>query len=131
MVILDDEADDGLVDDADGAGDEPLALVGVEGDALCEVHDVVGPLADEMGVGKCLLRAAEHTQWLVSDLVAVAVRAMEQVVAPAFTDSGDVGRSSCRPVVTRTRRLPSDSPLSRPNSNRRPRLPSTAQGLIR
>ena len=51
LVVLDDEAGDGFVDDADGAGDELFALVGGQGGAVGEEHDVVGPLTDEVGVG--------------------------------------------------------------------------------
>ena len=36
-------------------------------------------------------RTAEHAEGLVADLVAVAVRAVQQVAAPPLADSGDVG----------------------------------------
>ena len=84
LVVLDDEAGDGVVDDADGAGDELFALVGGEGGAVGEEDDVVGPLPDEVGVGEGLRGAAEHAEGLVPDLVAVAVGAVQQVAAPAL-----------------------------------------------
>ena len=57
-----------------------------------EEDDVVGPLADEQGVLDGGGVGAEHAEWLVTNLPAVAVGAVEEVPAPSFTDAGDVGQ---------------------------------------
>ena len=90
MVVFDDEADDGVLDDADGPGDEPLPLVGGERGSVGEDHDIVGPLADELCMCEGVGRAAEHPKRLVTDLVAVAVGTVEQIAAPALSNTGEV-----------------------------------------
>ena len=42
-------------------------------------------------------RAAEHAEALVANLVAVAVRAVEQVATPALADAGEVGELIAEP----------------------------------
>ena len=97
LVVVDDQPGDRGVDDADGAGDELFALFGGEDGAVGEEHDVVGPLADQVGVGDGLGRAAEHAEGLVADLVAVAVGAVQQVATPPFAHAGDVGDVVAQP----------------------------------
>lgn len=48
-------------------------------------------------MGEGLGRAAEDAERLVPDLVAVAVRAVKEVYAPAFADAGDVGNFVVEP----------------------------------
>ena len=95
VIVVDGEADDGLVDDADGAGDELFALGRSQGGAVGEQDNVVGPQPDEVGVRQGLggggLVAGQDTDGLVGDFVAVAVGAVEEVASPSLADAGDVG----------------------------------------
>ena len=58
---------------------------------MLEVDDVVGPLPDEQGVLDGRGVGAEHPERLIAHLPAVAVGAVEEVLAPPFPDAGDVG----------------------------------------
>ncbi len=96
-VVIDDQAGDGAVDDADGPGDELLALVGGERAGVGEEHDVAGPLPDDERVLDGVRGSTEYAEALVADLVAVAVGAVEQVAAPALADARDVGEHVAEP----------------------------------
>ena len=96
-VVLDDEAGDRAVDDADGAGDELLAFVVGDAAGVGEEHDVGRPLTDQERVLDRVRRATEHAEALVADLVTVAVRAVEQVAAPALADAREVGELVAEP----------------------------------
>ena len=96
-VVLDDQAADRAVDDADGPGHELLALVRGGRAGVAEEHDVAGPLPDQERVLDGVRGAAEYAEALVADLVAVAVRAVEQVAAPALADSREVGELVAEP----------------------------------
>ena len=93
LVVLDDQAGDRLVDDADGAGDELLALVGGERRCRWRRTRRRRTTGGRGGRGRSSLRGVppEDAEGLVADLVAVAVRAVQQVTTPPFADAGDVG----------------------------------------
>ena len=65
--------------------------------AVGEQDDVVGPLPDQLRVRDRLRGAAEDAERLVADLVAVAVRAVQQVAAPALAHPGDVRHVVAQP----------------------------------
>ena len=65
--------------------------------AVGEEHDVGRPLADQVGVGDRFSGSAEYAEGLVAHLVAVAVRAVQQVAAPALPDAGYVGELVAQP----------------------------------
>lgn len=115
---LDVQAGDFAVDDADGAGDELLALVRAQSAAVREVHDIAGPLPDELDLVKGVRRAAEDAYLAAAYLEAVAVRAVEDLAAEAGPDAGDVGQLVDQPVATSSRRdfsrVPSVSSASKP-----------------
>ena len=96
-VVLDDEPRDRPLDDPDGPGEQLLALERGEGAGVVEVDDVAGPLPDDQGVLHGLRGAAEHAEALVADLVAVAVRAVQQVATPALADAREVGHLVAQP----------------------------------
>ncbi len=58
-----------------------------------EVDDVVGPLADQLRVEHGPRVGAEDTEWLVPDLPAVAVGAVQEVPTPSFVHARQVGDS--------------------------------------
>ena len=127
-VVLDDEAGDRSVDDSDGAGGELLSLRRGEGIPVGEVDDVVGPLTDEVGMGERFWRTAEDAQGLFSDLVAVAVRAVEQISAPPFAHAGEV-----RGIVAQTRgdqdtTAPHSGPVVEPDVEAHP--PGAGMGRV-
>ena len=90
VVVVDDEPGDGALDDADATGGQLLALLGAEGIAVWEQGDVGRPLPHQQGVLDGLRRAPQHPERLVADLVAMAVRAVEQVSSPSLADAGKV-----------------------------------------
>ena len=96
-VVFDEQPGNGAVDDADGSGDQRLAVyrgrVGVVG----EEHDVGGPLPDEVCVSDRLRGAADDAQRPVTDLVAMAVGAVEEVATPALAHARDVGEHVAEP----------------------------------
>src|SRR3954454_11308638 len=90
LVVVDDQLFDGAFHNADGAGDELGPLGGGEGVGWGEVDEVVGPLPDDLGVADGAVCAAENAELLVADLVAVAVRAVQDVAGPAISPTGHV-----------------------------------------
>ena len=70
-----------------------------EGVGRREVDEVVGPLAHDLRVAGGTGRATEHAERTVADLVAVAVRTVEDVAGPPLPESGHV-----RQLVTQTSR---------------------------
>ena len=52
----------------------------------------MGPLADDLGVADGARRAAENAEPPVADLVAVAVRAVQDVAGPPVAKTRDVGQ---------------------------------------
>src|SRR5665647_1978491 len=97
LVVLDEESLHGPVDDADRARRELFALVCGESAGVREEDDVRRPLADQLRMLDGVGRSAQHPDLLVAYLVAVAVRAMQDVSAPALADAWDVGQ-----LVTKT-----------------------------
>ena len=77
-------------DHADRAGDQLGPLGGGEGVGWGEVDEVVGPLADDLGVADRAGVAADDAELAVADLVAVAVGAVQDVAGPPLTQAGDV-----------------------------------------
>jgi hypothetical protein len=71
-----------------------------------EVDEVVGPLANDLGVADRVRAATDDAELPVDDLMAVAVGAVQDVAGPPFAEAGDVGQlfdqagrddqSSCR-----------------------------------
>ena len=97
-VVLDDQAGDRAVDDADGAGDELFALVGGQRWRRWRRTRRRRTTARTRWAWATRLGgAAEHAEGLVADLVAVAVRAVQQVAAPALAHPGDVGDLVAQP----------------------------------
>ena len=92
VVVVDDELLDGAFDDADGAGDQLGPLGGGEEVGRGEVDEVVGPLADDLGVPDGARGAADDAEPAVADLVAVAVGAVQDVAGPPVAQPGDVGQ---------------------------------------
>jgi hypothetical protein len=90
LVVSDDEPGDGALDDADATGGQQLALGRADGVGVGEHDDVGRPLPDQQGVLDGLRRTPQHPQRLVADLVAMAVRAVEQVPAPSLADAGNI-----------------------------------------
>ncbi len=89
VVILDDESGDGLLDYPDAEATSAHGPRG-EGGPVGEEDHVIGPLPDEEGVGDDS-GSAEDAERLVADFVAMAVRAVEEVSAPALAEPRDVG----------------------------------------
>ncbi len=91
-VVVDDEPDDFAVDDANPARVELRPFGRGHVGRVREEHDVVGPLPDELGVQHGTGVGAEHAERLIADLPAVAVRAVQEIAAPAFAHTGDGGQ---------------------------------------
>ena len=91
-VVVDDEPDDFAVDDANPARIELRPFVRGHVGRVREEHDVIGPLPDELGVHHRTGVGAEHPERLIADLPAVAVRAVQEIAAPAFAHTGDGGQ---------------------------------------
>ena len=132
LVVVDDQLLDGAFDDADGAGDQLVPLDGGEDVGRGEVDEVVGPLADDLGVPDGARSAADDAELAVADLVAVAVRGSAGRRGPTVAQPGMSGSSSRRPVVTSSRRAeircPSASRTqnpSRPSGTRSVAVPAT------
>ena len=87
----------GALDDADGTRHQFGALGLGEHPVGCEEDDVVAPLAHDLGVPDRVRRRADDAERLVADLVAVAVRAVQHVAGPAFTQPVDVGELVAQP----------------------------------
>jgi len=96
-VVGDDQSLDLALDDAHRPGLELLALGRCHRSGVGEVDDVVGPLPDQQRVGHRVAGAAQHPEWLVADLVTVAVGTVEEVASPALADAGDVGEQVSQP----------------------------------
>jgi hypothetical protein len=90
LVVVDDESRDCAVDDADATGGQVLALLGVDGAGVGEQDDVGRPLPHQQRVLDSLGGAPKHPDGLVADLVAMAVRAVEQVSSPSLADAGNI-----------------------------------------
>src|SRR6185437_13952152 len=88
----DDEVFDGAFDDADGAGEQLGPFGGGEEVGRGEVEEVVGPLANDLGVTDRARTATEDTELPVGDLVAVALGAVQDVAGPPVAEPGDVGQ---------------------------------------
>ena len=71
--------------------------VSVSMPSRCEEDDVVAPLPHDLGVADRVGCRADDAERLVADLVAVAVRAVQHVAGPAFTQAGDVGELVAQP----------------------------------
>ena len=74
----------------DPAGGQLLTLGCRQRSGRRDVHEVVGPLADDLGVADRRGRAAEHAELPVSHLEAVAVGAMQDIAGPSLAEAGNV-----------------------------------------
>src|SRR6266545_7882604 len=90
LVVVDDESRDCAVDDADATGGQVVALLGGEGVGVGEQGDVGRPLPYQQRVLDSLGGASQHAEGLVADLVAMAIRAVQQVPSPSLADAGKV-----------------------------------------
>ena len=98
LVVLDDEPGDGSLDDADGAGDELFALVGGQrSPSVRRGRRRRTTAARSARSGPRPGRSTEDAERLVADLLAVAVRAVQHVAAPALAQAGDVGQLVAQP----------------------------------
>ena len=66
--------------------------VSVEDAGRGEVDEVVGPLADDLRVADGAWGSTEDAELTVADLVAVAVRAVQDVAGPPVAQARDVGQ---------------------------------------
>ena len=98
-VVLDDEPGDRAVDDADRPGGRAArARSAVERRRRAAKSTTSSDhWRTSWACATRLGRAAEHAERLVADLVAVAVRAVQQVAAPALAHAGDVGELVAQP----------------------------------
>ena len=92
VAVVDDELVDGAFDDADGPGEQLGPFGGGEDVGRGEVDEVVGPLANDLGVADRARAATEDAELPVGDLVAVAVGAVQDVAGPPVAEAGDVGQ---------------------------------------
>ena len=130
--VVDDQLVDGAFDDADGAGEQLGPLGGGEDVGRGEVDEVVGPLANDLGVADGARGAAEHAEPPVADLVAVAVGAVQDIAGPPVAQAGDVGQLVAQ--AGRDHQSPRRDPLpvgeegpepARPSGTRSVTVPST------
>jgi hypothetical protein len=56
-----------------------------------DVHEVIRPLADDLGISDGRGRAAQNAELPISHLEAVTVGAVQNVAGPSLTKAGDVG----------------------------------------
>jgi hypothetical protein len=96
-VVGDHEPGDRAVGDLDAPGGQLLAVRRAGGVGVREQDDVGRPLAHQLRVLDRLRRTPEHAERLVADLVAMAVRAVEQVPSPSLADAGNVGQLVAQP----------------------------------
>jgi hypothetical protein len=61
------------------------------------VAEVVGPLPHDLGVLHTTRRAAEYAEASIGDLMAVAVRTVQDVACPPIFQSGKVGKLVAQP----------------------------------
>jgi hypothetical protein len=90
LIVVDDESRDCALDDADTTGGQVLALLGGKGVGVREQRDVGRPLPNQQRVLNGLGGASQHAEGLVADLIAMAIRAVQQVLAPSLPDPGNV-----------------------------------------
>ena len=114
LVVENGEARDATVDHRDPACGECLPFGGAEFVRVREEGDVVRPLAQEVHMLDRARVGAEHADRLVADFPAVAVRAVEEVAAPALTGAGDVRKlvdgTGCEQDASRLQHLPAGEP---------------------
>ena len=96
-VVFDEQPGNRAVDDPDGTGDQRLAVCLGQVSLVGEEHDIGGPLPDEVCVSDRLRGAADDAQRPVTDLVAMAVGAVEKVATPALVHARDVGEHVAKP----------------------------------
>ena len=77
-----------------------------------DVDEVIGPLADDLGISNCRGRAAQDAELPVSHLEAVTVGAVQTSRAHRSRRPGMSGISSCRPVATSSRRAAMERPVA-------------------
>ena len=93
QAIVDDrERCDRSLDHRDASGVECCALLAGEGVRVGEEDDVVRPLPQELRVVDGTGIGSEDADRLVAHLPAMAVRAVEEVAAPALSGAGNVGK---------------------------------------
>ena len=114
MVAVDDDLVDEPLHDSDAPGPQRRGQPVVEGFGdVPEDHDVVRELPEEQGLVHRARRRGQDADRPVAHLPAVAVRAVQDVAAPARgARPGTSGSSSTRPVATSTRRARTTSPSS-------------------
>jgi hypothetical protein len=81
---------DGAFDDADTAGQHLSSLVGGNGVGRREVGEVVGPLPNDLRIPDGAGSAADDAEPTVADLLAVAVRAVQNIPGPPLSQARDV-----------------------------------------
>ena len=113
-VVDDRQPLDATVDDLYAARCERRTLVRGNGRRVCEENDVVRPLPEQLRMVCGTGTRPDDADRLVAHLPAVAVRAMQEVAAPAFAGAGDVRQLVGAPVATRIRRPCQPRPAARP-----------------
>ena len=126
--VVDDQLLDGAFDDADVAGDQLRPLSGGEKAGRSEVDEVVGPLANDLGVPDGARRAADHPERAVADLVAMAVRAVQDIAGPPVAQPGDVRQFVAQ--ASRDQQSPGRDPLTASEEDLRNRCGRRARASV-
>ena len=125
--VVDDQLVDGAFDDADGAGEQLGSLGGGEDVGRGEVDEVVGPLANDLGVPDGARGAADDAEPPVADLVAVAVGAVQDIAGPPVAQAGDVRQLVAQ--AGRDQQSPGRDPLPAGEEGREPARPSGTRSV--
>lgn len=89
-VSIDHEPCDLTVHDLDAASLQLLKRVEAQVESVGEEDNVVRPLTDQQRVLDGIGSAAKHGDGLVTDFPAVAIRTVQQVLAPSFANAWEV-----------------------------------------
>src|SRR5664279_1429470 len=92
VLIVDDELVDGAFDDGNVAGEQLGSIDGGQRVGRSEVGEVVGPLPNDLRVSRGAGGSADDAEPPVADLMAVAVRAVQNISGPPVTQSGGAGQ---------------------------------------
>ena len=96
-IVLNQDPLHGALDDLECAGRQLEALHLGEARGRREEHDVVGPLADDLGVAHRVRRSTQNAERLIEHLVAVAIQAVQNVARPPLAKTRDFGQSVAQP----------------------------------